>query len=202
MKDIVINTCISRTAAERPEIIVRRLEMLCRDGIASHGERVALHAWRILRATTPQREEIAERRLLISSLFHDVGKNGIDERILYKPESLTKDEYASIQTHVERTEQILLACLSDPDTAFAAGSHHERWDGSGYPRGLKEDGIPYLTRIMTIADVLDALLHDRCYKEGFSRAACIAIMREHRGKIFDPDILDAVLENPLLLPSR
>jgi putative two-component system response regulator len=145
-------------------------------------------------------------RLYISSLFksaplHDIGKVGIPDRILLKPGRLTPDEFEVMKTHttlgrdaIRHAEQELGVRVKFLTIAKEiAYSHQEKWDGSGYPLGLKGEAIPLSARLMAVADVYDALISDRVYKKGMSHDEAVAIMREGRGAHFDPDILDAFL---------
>ena len=145
-------------------------------------------------------------RLYISSLFksaplHDIGKVGIPDRILLKPGRLTPDEFEIMKTHttlgrdaIRHAEQELGVRVKFLTIAKEiAYSHQEKWDGSGYPQGLKGEAIPLSARLMAVADVYDALISDRVYKKGMTHDEAVAIMREGRGAHFDPDILDAFL---------
>jgi putative two-component system response regulator len=137
-----------------------------------------------------------------SAPLHDIGKVGIPDRILLKPGRLTPEEFEIMKRHttlgreaIEAAERQLGVPL--PILAVAkeiAESHQEKWDGSGYPRGLKGEGIPLSARLMAVADVYDALISRRTYKPALSHAAAVRIMAQGRGTHFDPDILDAFLE--------
>jgi len=135
--------------------------------------------------------------LLQSCQLHDVGKISISDSILKKPGKLNDEEFNEMKKHASFGEQIIekieaLAKESDfLDYAktFAA-SHHEKWDGSGYPRGLKENKIPLLGRIMAIADVYDALTSVRPYKEAFSHEEAVRIITESSGTQFDPILVE------------
>ncbi|SDE47399.1 response regulator [Rhodospira trueperi] len=140
--------------------------------------------------------------LFKSAPLHDVGKVGIPDAILLKPGRLTDDEMAIMKTHAALGREALLAAAegSDPsDIGFLslacdiAGGHHEKWDGSGYPSGLKGEEIPTAARLMAVADVYDALICKRVYKPAFSHANAMEIIRDGRGTHFDPDIVDALL---------
>ncbi len=135
--------------------------------------------------------------LLQSCQLHDVGKISIDDVILKKPGKLNEQEYAEMKKHAHIGEQIIekietLAKESDflNYAKIFAASHHERWDGNGYPRGLKENEIPLLGRIMAIADVYDALTSVRPYKNAFSHEEAVRIISEGRGTQFDPALVD------------
>lgn len=136
-----------------------------------------------------------------SAPLHDIGKVGIPDRILLKPGKFTPDEFEIMKTHavlgynaIAHAEQQLctpvdfLSCAKE-----IALSHQEKWDGSGYPYGLKGDDIPISARLMAVADVYDALISRRVYKEGMPHEKAVAIIQEGRGTHFDPDIADAFL---------
>lgn len=139
-------------------------------------------------------------RLDRSAPLHDVGKVGVPDRILCKPGRLDADEFAVMKTHAE----IGAAALAEADRALGGSSflemardialtHHEKWDGSGYPRGLEGEEIPLAGRLMALADVYDALRSRRVYKPAMTHAAALEIIREGRGRHFDPAIVDAFL---------
>jgi len=135
--------------------------------------------------------------LLQSCQLHDVGKISIDDNILKKPGKLTEEEFNDMKKHASFGEQIIekietLAKESDflNYAKIFAASHHERWDGSGYPRGLKGNKIPLLGRIMAIADVYDALVSERPYKDAFSHEEAVRIITEGSGTQFDPSLVE------------
>jgi len=140
----------------------------------------------------------AERCDLIrtASVMHDVGKVGIPDQILLKPGPLTASERAVMERHAEIGYRILVGSRADllQLAATIAWTHHERWDGTGYPRGLAGNAIPVEGRIAAVADVYDALTRDRCYRPRLSPEEAVAIMREGRGSHFDPDALTAFLD--------
>ena len=136
-----------------------------------------------------------------SALLHDIGKVGIPDDILHKPGKLTPAEWAIMQTHAqlgaEAIEQAergaeqpveFLGCARE-----IARHHHERWDGTGYPDGLAGDAIPVAARLMALADVFDALISRRVYKEPMAFSMARDIIVNERGSHFDPDIVDAFL---------
>jgi len=135
--------------------------------------------------------------LLQSCQLHDVGKISINDNILKKQGKLTEEEFNDMKKHASFGEQIIekietLAKESDflDYAKIFAASHHERWDGSGYPRGLKGSKIPLLGRIMAIADVYDALVSERPYKEAFSHEEAVRIITEGSGTQFDPSLVE------------
>ncbi len=128
--------------------------------------------------------------------LHDVGKVAIPDAILLKPGSLTVEERAIVETHAEEGYRLLRGSSSSilDMAATIALSHHEKWDGSGYPRGLAGEAIPIEGRIVAIADVFDALTSDRVYRPAFTVERAVEMMREQRGLHFDPVLLDAFLD--------
>jgi hemerythrin-like metal-binding protein len=136
----------------------------------------------------------AEQRelLYMTAPMHDVGKIGIADAILLKPGKLTPDEFDTMKTHTDIGVSILKG--NDPLIAAArdiAGSHHERWDGSGYPKGLAGEEIPLLARICAVADVFDALTSIRSYKEQWSAKEAADLIMSESGKYFDPAVVSA-----------
>jgi putative two-component system response regulator len=141
--------------------------------------------------------------LFFASPMHDIGKVGIPDNILLKPEKLTEDEFNIMKTHCEIGYKILKDsgnykkdCIFNLAAEIAL-SHHEKFDGSGYPNGLKGKDIPISGRITIIADVFDALTNERVYKPVYSVEESIKIMRDEMspGKAFDPDIFTVFIEN-------
>ena len=135
-----------------------------------------------------------------ASTLHDIGKVGISDLILLKNSRLTEEEYDVMKTHTIIGAQTLEEVhLKFGDNSFIkmgkviARSHHERWDGQGYPDGLKGEEIPLPARIMAIADVYDALSTKRVYKEAYTQDKCVQIIKDGRGTQFDPYIVDAFL---------
>jgi diguanylate cyclase (GGDEF)-like protein/PAS domain S-box-containing protein len=129
--------------------------------------------------------------------MHDVGKIATPDEILHKPGPLTPAERTVMERHTTFGYQILADSNSEllQMGATIALSHHERWDGTGYPLGLEGDRIPVEGRVAAVADVFDALLSDRSYRPAMSVGETVALMREGRGTHFDPQVLDMLLEN-------
>ncbi len=134
----------------------------------------------------------------IASPLHDVGKVGIPDGILRKRGTLTYSESEVMKTHATIGAETLRAVnIKHPGNKFlqrgieVAESHHERWNGSGYPYGLAGEDIPLIARIVALADVYDALTSKRCYKEAFSHEKSRNIILEEQGRQFDPDVVDA-----------
>jgi putative two-component system response regulator len=139
-------------------------------------------------------------QIRLAAPMHDIGKIAIPDSILCKPGKLTPDEFTAMQKHAQ-IGATLLADSQSPVLRMAheiALGHHERWDGSGYPSGLKGTEIPESARIVAIVDVYDALTHDRVYRPALPEQEILTILRSGRGTHFDPELLDAFMS---LLPE-
>jgi putative two-component system response regulator len=136
----------------------------------------------------------------LASQLHDVGKVAVPDSILFKRGELTPEEFEVIKGHAETGFQMLAGSASEVVQmgALIARTHQERWDGSGYPRGLAGEEIPVEGRIAAVADVFDALTSDRVYRAALPVKSAAEMMREERGRHFDPELLDAFL---LALPE-
>jgi putative two-component system response regulator len=140
--------------------------------------------------------------LFKSAPLHDIGKVGIPDRILLKPGRFTPEEMEIMKTHTTLGRDAIISAERELGIEVdflryakeIAYGHQEKWDGSGYPEGLAGDAIPISARLMAIADVYDALISRRVYKEGMSHEQAVAIIAEGRGKHFDPDVTDAFLD--------
>lgn len=139
--------------------------------------------------------------LFLSAPLHDIGKVGVPDHILLKPGPLTEAEWVLMRRHAEFGRTIILSTSRHIEgdnflsvAAEIAATHHEKWDGSGYPAGLSGQAIPLSGRIMAVADVYDALVNRRCYKPPFPHAQAMAMMRALRDTTFDPVVLDAFFE--------
>ena len=135
-----------------------------------------------------------------SAPLHDVGKVGIPDAILLKPGKLTVEEFEVMKKHCEYGRNVIAKAADEHGSMeesflrFAreiAYSHHERWDGTGYPQGLRGENIPLSARLMSVADVYDALISERVYKKAYSHEVAKAIIMDGKGSQFDPDVVDA-----------
>ncbi|SMG44729.1 HD domain-containing phosphohydrolase [Fibrobacter sp. UWB13] len=133
--------------------------------------------------------------MIAAAPMHDIGKIAIDDHVLCKPGKFTPEEFDEMKTHAEKGAIIIKNLLSNFQSELfveiaknMAGGHHERWDGSGYPYGLKGEAIPLEARVMAVADVYDALVSKRCYKEAFSFDDAYDIIDKSMGKHFDPNL--------------
>ena len=136
-----------------------------------------------------------------SAQLHDIGKVGIPDNILNKPAKLSIEEFGVIQTHPLIGEKALQGAMEMTNAkdflshaAIVAVSHHERWDGTGYPYGLKGEAIPLIGRLMAIADVYDALVSERPYKKPFTHETAVTIIIEESGKHFDPKLVEVFID--------
>jgi putative two-component system response regulator len=142
-----------------------------------------------------------KRLVLQSAQLHDIGKIAIKDRILLKAEKLTGEEFEEIKLHVKFGETVIdkikkhtteRAFLDQAKILIA--THHEKWDGSGYPRGLAGEEIPLQGRMMAIADVYDALTSDRPYKKAYTHEEAVDIIARDKGKHFDPTLIDVFID--------
>ena len=140
-------------------------------------------------------------RVIKAAPLHDIGKVGIPDAILLKPGKLTPDEWAIMKTHAEIGAEAIAQAIADSARPVEflqiaqeiARGHHEKWDGSGYPRGLAGDGIPISARLMALADVFDALICARVYKPPMPYEEAYSIIVSGSGTHFDPDVVDAFI---------
>ncbi|MCP3981954.1 MAG: HD domain-containing protein [bacterium] len=155
----------------------------------AHNCRVTIYSVRLAEHVALPEDRI--RSLIKGALIHDVGKIAIRDEVLLKPGKLDDDEYAVMKTHVEHGLDITARSSWLTDGADVVGSHHEKYDGGGYPKGASGQGIPVVARIFAIADVFDALASRRPYKEPCTYEETMAILEQGRGSHFDPELLDA-----------
>jgi len=196
----------TKSVFELQNTILRTMADLveCRDDITGgHIERTTHYLSLLLNAMSDcdlYREKIASwnlNLLLQSAQLHDVGKIVIKDDILLKPGKLTPEEFEEIKKHASFGEKIIEKIEKNTtDQSFLeyarvfALTHHEKWDGSGYPKGLKNEEIPLEGRLMAIADVYDALVSDRPYKTAFTHENAVDIIMSSKGTHFDPNLAD------------
>lgn len=156
-----------------------------------HSTRVAQYSRQLARRLgwDPQRVE----QLSNAALLHDIGKIGVPDSILKKPGALDDGEYAIIKQHCVWGAEIVRNVSGIPDAGVVARSHHERWDGAGYPDGLAGEKIPLCARIVAVADAYDAMSSARVYRKPLERAVIRSELVKGRGTQFDPLLLDAFL---------
>ncbi|TWT30025.1 HD-GYP domain-containing protein [Blastopirellula retiformator] len=196
----LIIACLARAAEFRDELT------------GHHNMRVARYAGLIARNVGLPGELV--RTIQAAAPLHDIGKVAVPDSILHKPGRLTPEERSLMERHTDWGRSIvepekkwgfIITDLTSGDAGQAnadllrvasriAMSHHERWDGAGYPQGLAGTDIPVEARVVSVADVFDALSCKRPYKDAFPPEKCLAMIREQRGKQFDPDMVDAFEE--------
>jgi len=158
-------------------------------GTSRHSRRVTSYATRLTLEVAPRL--LDDPSLEWGFLLHDVGKIGIPDGILLKPGRLTTTERRRMQEHAELGERLLAHVpLLNQEGARVIRSHHERWDGTGYPDRLAEEGIPLGARIFSVVDSLDAMTDKRPYRSPVSWEAAVEEIRRGRGSQFDPDVVD------------
>ena len=205
---VLFEELIDRTdelANYRLELKETQLEVISRlarageqhdDDTGKHTQRVA-----IISALLAQELGLEEERIETiqkAAPLHDVGKIGVSDSILLKPGKLTELEFQRMQRHCELGAELLSGGRSEvlKMAETIALSHHERWNGQGYPHGLAGESIPLEGRILAVADVFDALTHERPYKHAWSIGDAKAEIREQRGRQFDPEIVDCFMRLP------
>jgi putative two-component system response regulator len=163
----------------------------------AHVRRVATYA--LILADALGVEDETRRTIELAALFHDIGK--IHEAlidIIHDPGKLTPSERRAIATHPQRGAEVLVPIAQfHPRLAETVLSHHERWDGSGYPRGLRGKQIPLEARVVALADTFDAVTHRRRYREGRTARGAAKIILQGRGTQFDPELVDLMLLPPV-----
>lgn len=159
-----------------------------------HGLRVGALAGQIAEALGMS--SLAYRRLAAAAVPHDIGKTVLPPEILLLPGKLDAAQFEIVRQHVVAGERLARRLPGEHGilAATIARSHHERFDGHGYPDGLSGDSIPLAVAIVSVADVFDALTADRPYRAAFSHAEALALMRLERGRQFAPAVLDAFLD--------
>ncbi|WP_339028257.1 HD domain-containing phosphohydrolase [Bradyrhizobium symbiodeficiens] len=186
----------TRKLGEREEEIILRLALAVEYRDNDTGE----HTLRVARYSRVIAEQLGLparlcRDIYLAAPLHDVGKVAIPDNILLKPGRLTDDEMVVIRTHATIGERILAdsGCELIQLGAQIAAGHHERWDGAGYPNGLKADEIPVAARVVAVADVFDALTTRRPYKEPMPIEVARSYLVENKGRQFDPACVEAFL---------
>jgi PAS domain S-box/diguanylate cyclase (GGDEF) domain/uncharacterized domain HDIG len=172
-RNTIINTIIKTLHEKNPreEQHSKRVSQICQ----SIGRAIGL-------------SEIEISRLKVAGLLHDIGKIAIEEGILNKPGKLTQDEWDQIKSHPDIGYRILSTSYEMLELADYILAHHERWDGNGYPKGLKGEAIPRVSRIIALADSYDAMISTRPYRDAFSKEQALAEIQKNSGTQFDPEI--------------
>ena len=138
-------------------------------------------------------EEKIRNQILLAALLHDVGKIGVPDRVLRKPGSLTPEEFGALQQHPMMGAIIVGAVPGFEETLDAIRHHHERWDGAGYPFGLKEKEIPLMARLMAVADAFSAMTSDRPYRKGMSEDTALSLLEAGAGSQWDPECISVFI---------
>jgi putative nucleotidyltransferase with HDIG domain len=159
----------------------------------SHIRRVQAYAAGLARALGMSDNEI--QGVKTAALLHDIGKLAVPEHILSKPGPLTQEEFQKIRIHPQVGAEIISAVPFPYPVAPLILSHHERWDGKGYPQGLKGDDIPLGARILTVVDYFDALTSDRPYHQAMTPEAALLLLQQEAGRALDPRVVHAFTEH-------
>ncbi len=189
---------IGEVRKQEEEFVLRLSAAIGRrtDETPAHIKRVGLYSSELLKAYLGwEAKEVDNIR--IAAPIHDVGKIGIPESILLKPGKLTSEEFEVAKKHTEIGARIMQGSnLEVLEVAREiAMSHHEKWDGSGYPQGLAGEAIPESARIVAVADVYDSLISERVYRPALPEAEALSIMKEGKGSHFDPKILECFFDS-------
>ena len=167
-------------------------------GTRAHSQRVQLYAVELAGVCAP--ELLNDPSIEYGFLLHDVGKIGIPDRVLQKPAPLSVAERRLIETHTMLGEQMLEGVsFMSPECLSVIRSHHERWDGDGYPDGLVGDQIPLGARVFAVADALDAITSDRPYRRQQTWSYAVEEIADQSGKQFDPEVVAAFRERDIAL---
>src|SRR5204863_344963 len=158
----------------------------------SHVRRVQVYAAGLARALGMSENEI--QGVKTAALLHDIGKLAVPEHILSKPGPLTHEEFQKIRIHPQVGAEIISGVPFPYPVAPLILSHHERWDGKGYPMGLKGDDIPLGARILSVVDYFDALMSERPYHKAMSFEAAIGLLRQESGKALDPRVVQTFID--------
>jgi putative nucleotidyltransferase with HDIG domain len=156
-----------------------------------HSTRVTRYSVKIARAMGCSDEDI--KRIESIGPLHDIGKIGVHDSILNKPGRLTKEEFEEIKAHPLIGVNIVSPLGLEPVEQAIIRNHHERWDGKGYPDGLKGEEIPVLSRILFVADAFDAMNSSRAYRKALPHSTCIQELKNNSGTQFDPEVVEAAL---------
>jgi putative nucleotidyltransferase with HDIG domain len=179
----------SPSASIRLAGLVDRLEL--KEGYA--GEHTAAVSSLALAIATELKLSAAERRCVeLGALLHDVGKLSIPDRVLTKPGPLNELEWAAMRRHAALGERLLAHILDQADVLAIVRSHHERWDGTGYPDGKHGEDIPLAARIVAVADAFQAMIEARPYRAPRTRRAAVEEIASQSGRQFDPVCVEAL----------
>jgi len=158
---------------------------------SGHSQRVTEIAVAIAKEMSLPKQTIEQ--IMLAGLLHDIGKIGVRESILNKPSSLTKEEFQHVKLHCDIGVRILVNLIEDEEILSMVGHHHERFDGNGYPDGLKRDQIPVGAKILAVADSYDAMTSERPYRQAMTTEKALEEIECCRGSQFDPDVVNAFI---------
>jgi len=185
------NRKISEAYDQTLEVLAGTLEMRDID-TEEHSRRVTDLTVRLAEKMGASEEEI--ENMYRGALLHDIGKISIPDSVLLKEGPLSEDEWKVMKTHPTTAYEVLSQVEYLRPSLDIPYCHHERWDGSGYPRGLKGEEIPLAARIFAVVDVYDALTSDRPYRKAWSKEKTVEYLLENSGKLFDPAVIEKFLE--------
>jgi len=169
--------------------LVDRLEL--KEGYT--GEHTAAVSRLAVAIATELKLSAAEHRCVeLGALLHDVGKLSIPDRVLTKPAPLNELEWEAMRRHAALGERLLARIVQQPDVLAVVRSHHERWDGRGYPDGMRDEEIPLPARIVAVADAFQAMIEPRPYREPRSQASALEEIASESGRQFDPSCVGAL----------
>ena len=197
IRDAIEN--LRRAARENHELFINSIRALAAAIDAKdpytrgHSERVARYASLVAREMGLSSEDV--RRVRLSALLHDVGKIGIDDRILRKPTALTEEEFEIMKSHPVKGAAIMEAIPQLRDVIPGMKHHHERWEGGGYPEGLRGEDIPLQARIVSVADTFDAMTTTRPYQRAMDIRFVFQRLRDLAGNRFDPSVVEALIQS-------
>jgi putative nucleotidyltransferase with HDIG domain len=190
---------LKRAARENHELFINSIRALAAAIDAKdpytrgHSERVARYSSLVAKEMGLPSEDV--RRVRLSALLHDVGKIGIDDRIIRKPTALTEEEFEIMKTHPVKGAAIMDAIPELHDVIPGMKHHHERWEGGGYPDGLTGEEIPLQARIVSVADTFDAMTTTRPYQQAMDLRFVFQRLRDLAGNRFDPQVVDALIRS-------
>jgi len=161
------------------------------EGIAGHIQRVTVMTLRLARDLVIGDEQLVHIRR--GAILHDIGKIAIPDAILLKPDILTAQEWQVMRQHPAIGYELLSPIEFLRPALDIVYCHHERWDGTGYPRGLKGEEIPFAARLFSVVNVWDSLIADQYYRRGLQKDAVISYIKEQAGKQFDPQVVKVFL---------
>ena len=156
-----------------------------------HTQRVTDLTLKLARAMNISESQLTHIRH--GALLHDIGKMGVPDNILLKADQLTDEEWEKMRKHPDFAYDMLSSIRYLQPALDIPYCHHEKWDGTGYPQGLKGEEIPITARIFAVADVWDAITSDRPYRKGWSQEEALEYIKEQSGKYFDPQVVEEFL---------